>query len=240
MQDLEEKIARLTRSVERPFRPTNLDVPALGKAVACCLDWFGDARKFSSGSHEAARRRVYQDTIPIARKLAVMLNNEILLNDSHKPPPAKTSGELARELLSCLQNERDAAFTSYEDLYIESFKDWTPFERLFGDYLPTVFVAAGFSGGGTPQERAVEHGPYISFAMSFAHLFGIYQSDGSTYSINTFVKAAKRPLLKGRKRHKLGPHRSLMPGFFESWHRSRCDDLRRLFGAPSSSGQILY
>lgn len=233
MQDLEEKIARLTRSVEQPFRPSNVNLPALAKAVACCLEWFGDARKYSSGSREAARRRLYQDALPIARKLAVMLNNEILWDDRHKPLPAKTSREMARELLLCLQNERDAAVASYEDLYIESFKDWTPFERLFGDYLPAVFVAAGFSGGDTPQKRAAEHGPYISFAISFTQLFGIDQTDSGTYSVNSFVKAAKRPLLDRRKRRKLGPHRSLMPGFFESWHRSRCDDLRRLFETPS-------
>lgn len=177
---------------------------------------------------------MYQDALPIARKLATLLNSEVLWDDRHNGRPARTSGDMAQELLSCLQKERDAAFATYEDLYIESFKDWTPFERLFGDYLPAVFIAAGFSGGDTPQERATKHGPYISFAISFADLFGIEQTDSSPYSMNSFVKAAKRPLVaEGRKRRKLGPHRLLVAGFFESWHRSRCDDLRRLFKAPS-------
>ncbi|MCK1672589.1 hypothetical protein [Bradyrhizobium sp. 150] len=234
MQDIEANIARLIRSVEPRFRPSSVNEKALAEAARWCLDWFGDAKKYSTGSHEAARRRLYQDALPIARKLANLLNNEVLWDDRHKRRPVKTSGDIAQDLLCCLQGERDAAFASYEDLYIESFKDWTPFERLFGDYLPAVFVAAGFLGGDTIQERATKHGPYIGFAMSFAHLFGIEQTKSTPYSVNSFVKAAKRPLVVDvRKRRKVGPHRLLAPGFFESWHQGRCDDLRRLFRASS-------
>ncbi|MET4319213.1 hypothetical protein [Bradyrhizobium sp. RT5a] len=233
MQDIESNVARLIRSVEGSSRPTKVNFEALSKAITWCLEWFQDARKYSTGKHELARRRVYQEALPIARKLASLLNNEVLWDDRHAPPLAITSRQIAQELIVRLQSEADAASASNEDLYKQSFKDWTPFERLFGDYLVAVFIAAGFFGADTVQARAAKDGPYIRFALTFARLFGITQSDGSPYSPDSFVKATKRHLVHGaRKRLKSNPMRATVPGFFESWHKGRCEDLRKLFDSP--------
>lgn len=238
MQDMEANIAHLIHSVEPHFRPPKIDREALAQAIRLCLDWFADARKYSTGKHETERRRLYQEALPIARKLASLLNNEILWDDRHRTPQAKTSRELVQELLLRLQQEVGSTFASYDDLYIESFKDWTPFERLFGDHLPTIFSAAGFSGGETIQARSAKGGPYVSFAVTFANLFEIERSKGRRYSVASFIKATKRPLsTDARERRKLGPHRLASPGFFESWHISRSEQLRRLFETPPTRGQ---
>ncbi len=233
MRDIKSNVARLVRSVEGPSRPSKVNVEALSEAVTWCLEWYQDARKYSTGKHEAERRRIYQEALPISRKLASLLNNELLWDDRHLRQPAITSRQIAQELSARLQSEADAASASDEDLYKQSFKDWTPFERLFGDYLVAVFIAAGFSGAETIQARAAKNGPYIRFALTFARIFGITQSDGSPYSPDSFVKATKRHLVHGaRKRLKSNPMRAIVPGFFESWHKGRCEDLRKLFESP--------
>ncbi|MEY9360929.1 hypothetical protein ABH994_003650 [Bradyrhizobium yuanmingense] len=233
MQDVKSSVARLVRSVEVSSRPSNVNFDALSKAITWCLDWFRDARKYSTGKHEATRHRVYREALPLARKLASLLNNEILWDDIHCPRPETTSRKIVQQLIERLQSEADAASRSDEDLYKQSFKDWTPFERLFGDYLVAVFVAAGFSGADTVQARAAKDGPYIRFAITFARLFEISQSDGTPYAVDSFVKATKRHLVHGaRKRLKSNSMRAIAPGFFESWHRGRCEELRKLFDPP--------
>jgi hypothetical protein len=225
---------RILKSVAKEHCPQNLDRAALLRGINECIELYGASLKFHNDKHEMLQRRHLKLVLGRVQRLRQLMKDDDLWSDdlwkylSNKASTAQTPRSAIQALEVLITRElaersydKDDAETSYR----HSFQARSPFEALFGDWLPLLYTELGFPNG----RLASKDGPFVRFARAVADEFQIKKS-GRRYAAASFIKALKN-VAAGKVRRTL-PREPTEVEYYAELHR---DALRTVLKSPGSA-----
>jgi hypothetical protein len=240
------ELDQILKSAGKEHCPKDLDRAALIRGLNECIELYSAALKFHNDKHEMSQRWQLKLVLGRAKRLRQLMKDDSLWHDdlwqylSNKASPAQTPRAAIQALEVLIDRElveraydKDDVETSYR----HSFQARSPFEALFGDWLPLLYTELGFLNAKSPDELASKKGPFIRFARSIAHELKL-KKNGQPYEANSFIKAVKN-VAAGNVRRALPRERSEVE-YYADFHR---DALRSVLKSPNlakpdQSGQI--
>jgi hypothetical protein len=217
---------RLIKSVDKNIRPETMQRQAVLDGIALCMEWFEEARKYNTEKYERGQRKQLLLARDRLARLQRLMRDDDLWHDRYWGGEGASPRALIGSAVKRLDQKIAERDEPQEWFWRQSFKDGSPFERLFGDWLPLLYNEAGFLGGGSIAELASARGPYVKFAKCFADIYGIRRAGRGSYATASFVKAVKRfsspPKNRIRFKHSDA-------GYFQQAEQARRDELRFTF-----------
>jgi hypothetical protein len=178
---------RLLKSIDKKFLPDTMKPQSMIEGIALCMEYFEDARKYNTKKYENAQRKQLQLVRDRLIRIQRLMQDDDLFGAAEASPRALIHSAIKRLDYKIAEPNMDPQ----DGYYRQTFKGASPFERLFGDWLPALYKEAGFLGGRSIAELASARGPYVKFAKCFADIHGIRKA-GRAYATASFVKAVKR------------------------------------------------
>lgn len=212
---------RILKSVGKEHCPPNLDRAALLRGIDECIELYGASLKFHNDKHEMSRRRHLKLVLGRAKRLRQLMKDDDIWRDdlwkslSNKASTTQTPRSAVQALEALITQELYERSYDWEDVetsYRHSFQGRSPFEALFGDWLPLLYTELGFRSG----RLASKNGPFIRFARAVANEFKI-KKNGRRYAAASFIKAVKN-VATGNVRRKL-PREASEVEYYAEFHR---------------------
>jgi hypothetical protein len=160
-----------------------------------CIELYDAALRCHNDRHEMQQRRQLKLVLGRVQRLRRLMNDDTIWADdfwkskSWRAAPPQTP-RAAIEALKVLINqeifERTYDYEDTEDSYRHSFQARSPFEALFGDWLPLLYSELGFPTG----DLTSKNGPFIRFARAVADELKI-KKNGRRYAAESFIKAVR-------------------------------------------------
>jgi hypothetical protein len=235
---------RILKAVGKEHWPKNLDRQALVRGIDECMELYCAALKFHNDKYEMSQRRHLKLALGRAKRLRQLMKDDSLWHDNlwqyiigkASPPQTPRTAIQALEVLIAQElAERAYDKDDVETSYRHSFQARSPFEALFGDWLPLLYVELGFPNSKSPDELASKNGPFIRFARAVAYELNV-KKNGRPYAANSFIKAVKN-VAAGNVRRAL-PRELTEVEYYAESHR---DGLRAVLKSSTlkTAGQII-
>ncbi|WP_396604489.1 hypothetical protein ACFLEY_02185 [Bradyrhizobium sp. YCK136] len=215
---------RVLKAVGKEHFPKNLDREALAQGIDECIELYCAALQYHNDKYEMSQRRRLKLVLNRAKRLGQMMKDDSLWHDNlwgHLSKPAQTPRAVIQTLQDLITRElaeRQYDKDDVETSWRHSFQARSPFEALFGDWLPIVYTELGFSGAKSPSELASKNGPFIRFSRAIAGEMKLKKA-GRPYAANSFIKAVK-DVAAGKVRRALPRERSEVE-YYADFHRDR-------------------
>jgi hypothetical protein len=240
-----DSLNKILKAVGKEHCPKNLDRQALARGINECMELYCAALKFHNDKYEMSQRRHLELVLGRAKRLRQLMKDDSLWHDdlwqylSNKASPAQTPRaaiQALEALIACELAERAYDKDDVETSYRHSFQARSPFEALFGDWLPLLYTELGFPNG----RLASKDGPFVRFARAVADELKL-KKNGRPYAANSFIKAVKN-VAAGNVRRALPRERSEVE-YYADFHRDALRALRSPLKSPDlakpdQSGQI--
>jgi hypothetical protein len=237
---------RILKAVGKEHCPKNLDRQALVRGIDECTELYCAALKFHNDKYEMSQRRHLKLVLGRAKRLRQLMKDDSLWHDdlwqylSKKVSPAQTPRGSIQALEVLIDRElAERAYDKHdvERSYRHSFQARSPFEALFGDWLPLLYTELGFLDAKSPEELASKKGPFIRFARAIADELKL-KKNGRPCAANSFIKAVKN-VAAGNVRRALPRERSEVE-YYADFHRAALRNVLKSpdLAKPAQSGQI--
>ena len=216
---------RILKSVGKEHCPKNLDSHALVRGMDECIELYGAALKFHNDKYEMSQRRHLKLVLGRAKRLRRLMKEDDLWHDglwqylAKKASPAQTPRAAIQALEVLIESELAERAYDEDDVetsYRHSFQARSPFEALFGDWLPLLYAELGFQNAKSLDELASKNGPFIRFARAIADELKL-KKNGRPYAANSFIKAV-RNVAAGNVRRAL-PRELTEVEYYAEFHR---------------------
>jgi len=232
---------RILKSV-RPDSLTTIDQDAFAKGLDRCIELYEDAKKYHTQKLEASQQRQLEIALNRAQRLQQLMKDEKVWEDDlwrrrcDSAEPSETPPRVAiQSIIRLVRGELDDRQGSL-GYYRGTLTLRSPFEWLFGDWLPVVYAAAHFPNSESLKDLVSKNGPYIRFSKAVAGELKIRKL-GRPYATASFIKAIKNAASSRISRRIRWYEPYLLPGegnagFFEQGPQALRDHLRLVIASP--------
>jgi hypothetical protein len=192
---------RILKAVGKEHCPANIDRDALARGLDQCIEWYGEAQKFHTEKYEMAQRLALATVLSRVQRIRRLMKDDDVWHDdlwrylAHKssPPQSPRTAIESLEILISQEIWQRSILDIYEDVdiaYRHSFRAFSPFQWLIGDWLPALYSGLQFQNATLSEGLASATGAYVRFARAVADELNIKKL-GRRYAIASFVKAIK-------------------------------------------------
>lgn len=211
-----EGLNRILKAVGKEHCSKNLNPQALAECIEECIELYYSALECHNDKLEMSQRRRLKLILDRTKWLRQMMKDDNLWRNNLGG--ARAAIQALQDVIARELAEREYDKGDLETSWRHSFQARSPFEALFGDWLPIVYTELGFSGSKTPSELASKKGPFIRFARAIAGEMKLKKA-GRPYAANSFIKAVK-DVAAGKVRRALPRERSEVE-YYADIHRDR-------------------
>jgi hypothetical protein len=231
-----ESLNRILKAIGKGHCPPNVDHDALIRGLNKCIEWYEEAKRLSTNKYLASQKKQLRIVRDRAKRLQQLMKDDGLWDNKfwqhradHAAPQRLTPRLAVHSILSMVDSELVSRGFDPEGQYYQlTFQTHSPFESLFGEWLPVLYNAAGFRGGTSAELLASKNGPYLRFAKLVAKELFQIKVLGRPYAVGSFIKAVNNVASPTISRRRIW---SDDPGdleFFQWAAEDRWDELRSI------------